>query len=72
MTCYLRHMDWMFEALDLEYEAQNRARVDAAIRAVFGLPVEAGCPIVWATLKSLSEDERNALVPRVGALLAGG
>lgn len=72
MTCYLRHMDWLFDALELEYEASNRARLDAAIRAVFGLPVEAGCPIVWATIRALSEEERAALVPRVGERLSRG
>lgn len=71
MTCYLRHMNWLFEALDLEYVAENRARVDAALRAIFGLPVEAGCPVLWATIKELTDDERNALVPAVAAQMAG-
>lgn len=71
MSCYLRHMDWLFEALGLEYIAENRARIDAALRAIFGLPVEAGCPALWATIKSLSDDEREALVPAVAAQISG-
>lgn len=71
MSCYLRHMDWLFEALGLEYIAENRARIDAALRAIFGLPVEAGCPVLWATIKSLSDDEREALVPAVAAQISG-
>lgn len=67
MTCYLRHMQWLFEALDLDYVAENRARVDAVLREIFGLPVEAGCPVLWATIKELTEDERAALVPAVGS-----
>lgn len=71
MSCYLRHMDWLFEALGLEYIAENRARIDAALRAIFGLPVEAGCPVLWATIKSLSDDEREALAPAVAAQISG-
>ena len=69
MTCYQRHIGWLFEALDLEYETDNRRRVDSAIREVLGTPAEAHCPEVWSAIKLLSEDERAALIPRVGDAL---
>jgi ribosome recycling factor len=70
MTCYLRQMHWLFEALDLEYDKSNRKRVDAAIRAELGMNQEARCPEIWAAIKALPETQRDALVPEVGARLA--
>jgi hypothetical protein len=70
MSCYLRSMHWLFEALDLEYEKFNRKRVDAAIREILGLPAEVHCPEIWSAIKALPEGERNDLVPRVAELLA--
>ncbi len=65
MTCYLRHMDWLFEALDLPYDAASRAQVDGALRAHLRMPKDATCPQVWARVKKLSEVELVALVPEV-------
>ncbi|NTW28336.1 MAG: hypothetical protein HGA39_03095 [Coriobacteriia bacterium] len=70
MSCYLRSMHWLFEALDLEYDKPSRKRVDAAIREVLGSPADAHCPEVWAAIKGLSEAERADLTPRVAELLA--
>ena len=69
MTCYQRHLGSLFESLDLEYSNDNRARVDAALRELFGLGEEAHCPEVWASIKALSPDERAALPVRVADLL---
>ena len=69
MTCYMRHMDWLFEALELENDTANRRRVDDALRAVLEMPDGAHCPEIWSAIKALSADERAALAPRVrGAL----
>jgi len=72
MTCYQRHIGWLFEALDLEYEKGNRRRVDDAIREVLGTPAEAHCPEVWSAIKALSENERMALIEKVGAVIGQG
>ena len=69
MTCYQRHLGALFESLDLEYSNDNRARVDAALRELFGLGEEAHCPDVWASIKAHSPDERAALPVRVAGLL---
>jgi hypothetical protein len=71
MTCYMRHMAWLFDALDLENDKAERKRVDAALREVLATPADAHCPEVWAAIKALSDAERDALVPRVGAALRG-
>jgi len=71
MTCYMRHMDWLFEALELESDTTNRRRVDTALRQVLAMPDDAHCPEIWAAVKVLSDDERAALVPRVRDALAG-
>jgi hypothetical protein len=65
MTCYMRQMSWLFEALGLPSDKQNRKRVDVAIRDVLGLGTEPYCPEVWAAIKALPEEERTALPSRV-------
>ena len=63
MTCYMRHLTDVFEALELEYDAANRKRLDAALRPLLGLGTEPHCPEVWAAYKALSDEERLSLVP---------
>ncbi len=65
MTCYMRHMDWLFDELELESDKVNRRRVDTALRAILGSAEDDHCPEVWAAYKSLADGERAALVPRV-------
>ena len=65
MTCYQRHMGWLFEALELPYEKAERRQVDTALRAVLQTPDTAHCPEVWAAIKTLSDDERAALTSGV-------
>ena len=69
MTCYMRHMDWLFEALDLTSDKVGRRRVDSAIRDVLGLGDEAHCPEIWSALKSLTDDERAGLPDLIRARL---
>ena len=70
MTCYMRHMDWLFAALELENDTANRRRVDDALRSVLEMPDGAHCPEIWSAIKALSADGRVALVPRVREALA--
>ena len=70
MTCYMRHMDWLFDALGLQSDKDNRRRVDTAIRAELGVAEDAHCPEVWAAVKALDDDARMALVPGVQRRLA--
>ena len=69
MTCYMRHLDWLFLELDIESDKANRRRVDTALRALLGSAASDHCPEVWAAYKALSDDERAALVPRLRAVL---
>ena len=72
MTCYQRHMGWLFEALELPYDKDARRRVDDALRAVLATPEGAHCPEVWAAIKSLSDDQLAGLLAEVGAVLGKG
>ena len=63
MTCYMRHMTWLFDALELSDDKANRRRLDTALRSVLATEVGAHCPEVWAAYKALPDDERVALVP---------
>lgn len=69
MTCYQRHLGWLFEALELEYDKDNRRRVDVALHDVLGLDPDAHCPEVWAAFKALTEEEQLAIVPAVREVL---
>lgn len=67
MTCYMRHMDWLFEALGWPDDKEHRRRLDTALRAELELPEDAHCPEVWAAVKALSDEERAGLPGRLGA-----
>jgi hypothetical protein len=65
VTCYMRHMDWLFDELGIESDKLNRRRVDTALRALLGSAEGDHCPEVWAAYKALDDEERAALVPGV-------
>ncbi len=69
MTCYMRHMDWLFDELAISSDKKNRARVDGALRSILSMGPEAHCPEIWGAVKSLSDDERFELVPQVAEAL---
>lgn len=63
MTCYMRHMQWLFDALGIESDKVHRRLVDTALRSVLGSAEDDHCPEVWAAYKALNEEARAALVP---------
>ncbi len=71
MTCYQRHLGWLFDALELPHDKAHRERMDTALKAVLGVAPETHCPEVWAAYKLVPENERDALVPEVAARLGG-
>lgn len=71
MTCYQRHMGWLFEALELPYEKDERKQVDTALRVVLGVPEGAHCPEINEALKALSDEQRAGLPAEVSAVLNG-
>jgi hypothetical protein len=70
MTCYMRHMGWLFEALELPDDKPERRRVDTAIREALALADDAHCPQVWAAIKALDDVGRADLTTRVGESVA--
>jgi hypothetical protein len=69
MTCYQRHMGWLFEALELPYDKAERRAVDSALREVLGTPKDAHCPEVWAAIKALDESRLAGLPAEVSAVI---
>ena len=70
MTCYMRHMHWLFEAVETAYDADGRKRMDAALRRVLGFGPQQHCPEIWAAVKALSPERRSSLVGEVRQALA--
>jgi hypothetical protein len=66
----MRHMGWMFDALDLENDAGNRHRLDRAIRRALEMTADAPCADVWTYLKAMSDEERFELLELVEKELA--
>ena len=62
MTCYMRHLGDVFEALGLENDKPTRDRVDRAIRDALDVPDGARCPEVWSAVKAVPRDELMAAV----------
>ena len=71
MTCYLRHMGWMFRVLDLENDAGNRHRLDRAIKQALELASDAPCDEVQAYLEALPGEERFELIDELERQLSG-
>lgn len=71
MSCYLRHMGWLFRVLELDKDAGNRRRLDMAVRRA--LEVEPGTPCgeVKARIDSLSVEERFDLIDQLERALPG-
>jgi hypothetical protein len=69
MSCYMRHMQPMLEVLGLENDKANRKRVDLAIRKALEMPEGVHCPEVWAEIKALSDEDRDALPAKVATVL---
>ena len=65
MTCYMRHMGWLFDAVELENDRAGRRRLDMAIRVALKIGPDAHCPEVWAAIKSLPEADRVSIVEDV-------
>ena len=76
MTCYQRHLGWLFEATGLPYEKEPRREMHRAIVEQLGLAEDAHCPVVWAALKeSYGIDTHTPsaeLADDIGARLGGG
>lgn len=71
MTCYLRHMGWMFRVLEIDKDAGNKHRMDRAIKRVLHLPADAPCSDVEAHLDGLSPEERFELIDAVEREMRG-
>ncbi|MRS11983.1 MAG: hypothetical protein EG823_02795 [Actinobacteria bacterium] len=70
MTCYMRHLGWMFSVLDLENDAGNRHRLDRAIKQALELAPDAPCEEVNAYLKALSGEEKFDLIDQLERIFA--
>ncbi len=70
MTCYMKHLGWLFRVLELDNDAGNRHRLDRAIKDALGLAPDAPCDDVEAYLTALSGEERFELIDTLERALA--
>lgn len=57
MSCYIRQLGDVFEALGIENHKDNRRRMDKSIRKI--LKTDKPCPEVWKKLKTILADEKK-------------
>ena len=57
MSCYVRHLTDVFEALSMENNKDNRKTMDKAIRGI--LKTDKPCPEVWKQLKTILADGKK-------------
>jgi len=57
MSCYIRHLSDVFEALGVEDHKDNRKIMDKSIRKL--LKTDEPCPDVWRKLKTILADEKK-------------
>jgi hypothetical protein len=57
MSCYIRHLSDVFEALRVENNKDNRKMMDKSIRKI--LKTDKPCLVVWKKLKTLLADEKK-------------
>ena len=57
MSCYVRHLTDVFEALSVENNKDNRKAIDKAIRKI--LKMDEPCPLVWKRLKTILADRKK-------------
>jgi hypothetical protein len=67
VSCYMRHMEWVLDALGLENDKANRKLVDNTIRDVLGFGEGSHCPEVWAAIKALPEAEKANLPAEIAS-----
>jgi len=66
VTCYQRHLHWLFDELQLPFEKDERRAVDVAIKEALGLPADTPCNELWLEhLKPMTDADRASLIPRV-------
>ena len=57
MSCYIRHLTDVFEALKMENNRDNRKTMDKAIRGI--LKTDKPSPEVWKRLKTILADRKK-------------
>lgn len=59
MTCYLRHLQRIFEKAGIEVTSQNKRDVDRVIHRIVGVKYK-NCPVAWREVKKgIAADEES-------------
>jgi len=60
MTCYIRHLDEVFEDLGMEKNKENRRKLDLMIREKIKMK-DADCSEVWARIKKITNNRSEMI-----------
>ena len=67
MSCYLRHLNQVFNTAGIKVTAENRKKADLAVHRIMGT-VYKDCPLTWKKLKDevlSDEKKRSAFLARM-------
>ena len=59
MTCYFRHIRYIFQKAGIEVTGDNKREIDSVIHNIVGVEYK-NCPIAWKEVKKrIAEDEEG-------------
>jgi len=70
LTCYFRHIQYVFKKAGIEVSTQNKQELDSVIHGIVGVEYK-NCPATWREVKKrIAEDEESFVSELKKALTA--
>lgn len=69
MTCYFRHIQYLFEKAGIEVTKENRREIDKIIHNIVGVEYK-NCPATWREVKQRITEDENTFVSELKQAVA--
>jgi len=69
MTCYFRHIQYLFEKAGIEVTEENRREIDKIIHNIVGVEYK-NCPATWREVKQRKAEDENTFVSELKQAVA--
>jgi hypothetical protein len=69
MTCYFRHIQYLFEKAGIEVTKENRREIDKIIHNIVGVEYK-NCPATWREVKQRIAEDENTFVSELKQAVA--